>query len=46
MRMDLRTAATWKEEFEAALNKLLGVVGKRREPVPEHRVTRTGHTRP
>lgn len=46
MRMDLRTAVTWKEEFEAALNKLLGVVGKRREPVPEHRVTRTGQTPP
>jgi GNAT superfamily N-acetyltransferase len=40
MRMDLRTAITWKEEVEAALGKLIGVVGKRREPVPDHRATR------
>lgn len=37
MRMDLKTAITWREEFEAALGRLVGVVSKRREPVPHHR---------
>lgn len=33
MRMDLRTALTWREEFEAAVDRLLGVV-KRPAPHP------------
>lgn len=37
MRMDLRTTLSWREELEAVLGKLVGVVGKRREPVPHHR---------
>jgi hypothetical protein len=35
MRMDLATTVSWREEFEAALDRLLGVVsGKRRAPRP------------
>jgi GNAT superfamily N-acetyltransferase len=35
MRMDLGTTLTWREEFEAAAERLLGVVaGKRRAPRP------------
>jgi len=35
MRMDLSTTLTWREEFEAAAERLLGVVtGKRRAPRP------------
>jgi GNAT superfamily N-acetyltransferase len=35
MRMDLGTTLTWREEFETALERLLGVVGaKRRVPRP------------
>jgi GNAT superfamily N-acetyltransferase len=43
MRMDLGTTVSWREEFEAALDRLLGVVaGKRRAPRPSTRpVSRT-----
>jgi GNAT superfamily N-acetyltransferase len=35
MRMDLSTTISWREEFETALERLLGVVGaKRRVPRP------------
>lgn len=34
MRMDLSTTVSWREEFEAAVERLLGVVGKRRVPRP------------
>lgn len=35
MRMDLRTTISWREEFETAVERLLGVVGgKRRVPRP------------
>ena len=34
MRMDLSTTVTWREEFEAALERLLGVVGGQRLPRP------------
>ena len=34
MRMDLATTVSWREEFETALDRLLGVVGKRRAPSP------------
>lgn len=35
MRMDLSTTVSWREEFETALERLLGVVGaKRRVPRP------------
>jgi GNAT superfamily N-acetyltransferase len=35
MRMDLATTVSWREEFETALERLLGVVGgKRRAPRP------------
>jgi GNAT superfamily N-acetyltransferase len=35
MRMDLATTVSWREEFEAALDRLVGVVaGKRRAPRP------------
>jgi GNAT superfamily N-acetyltransferase len=45
MRMDLATTVTWREEFETALERLLGVVGgKRRAPstptVPRSRIQR------
>jgi GNAT superfamily N-acetyltransferase len=40
MRMDLRTTLTWREEFEAAAERLFGVVtGKRPAPRPTHRVS-------
>ena len=36
MRMDLRTTVTWREEFEAAAEKILGVVKRpSRKPVPQ-----------
>ena len=36
MRMDLRTTVTWREEFEAAAEKILGVVKRpARKPVPQ-----------
>ena len=34
MRMDLGTTISWREEFETAVERLLGVVGKRRVPRP------------
>jgi GNAT superfamily N-acetyltransferase len=34
MRMDLSTTVSWREEFEVAVERLLGVVGKRRVPRP------------
>jgi len=35
MRMDLSTTVSWREEFETAVERLLGVVGgKRRVPRP------------
>ncbi len=42
MRMDLSTALTWREELEAALERLRGAVGKRR--VPSQSVPRAGAT--
>ncbi|MCM0620972.1 GNAT family N-acetyltransferase [Nocardioides bruguierae] len=38
MRMDLRTALTWREEVEAALGRLAGVVRPAPAPAPERRV--------
>ena len=36
MRMDLRTTVTWREEFEAAAEKILGVVKRPgHKPVPQ-----------
>jgi GNAT superfamily N-acetyltransferase len=51
MRMDLGTTLTWREEFEAAAERLLGVVtGKRPAPRPTHRLVQRGghgpHARP
>jgi hypothetical protein len=42
MRMDLRSALTWKDEVEAALERLLGVVRPLRKPakVPGPKATR------
>lgn len=36
MRMDLRTTLTWREEFEVAVDRLLGAVTKRPVPKPAH----------
>ena len=35
MRLELRTALTWRDEVESALERLLGVVRPARHPVPE-----------
>lgn len=45
MRMDLRTTLTWREEFEAAAERLFAVVTKKRPaPRPTHRLMhRNGH---
>jgi GNAT superfamily N-acetyltransferase len=44
MRMDLGTTLTWREEFEVAVERLLGVVaGKRRAPRPTSRTAGAGH---
>jgi hypothetical protein len=42
MRIELRTALTWRDEVEAALDRLLGAVRPARHPVadPSHRVVR------
>jgi GNAT superfamily N-acetyltransferase len=40
MRLDLRTALTWRDEVEAALDRLLGAVRPARQPVTSHRVVR------
>jgi GNAT superfamily N-acetyltransferase len=37
MRMDLRSALTWRDEVEAALEKLIGVVRPAPKPAPEQR---------
>ena len=39
LRMDLRSALTWRDEFEMALERLLGVVRPARHPSPETRRT-------
>ena len=46
MRMELRSALTWKDEVEAALEKLLGVVrpAKKRAPAPTPKATRSGRS--
>ena len=36
MRMDLRSALSWRDEVEAALEKLIGVVRPAPKPAPEH----------
>ena len=41
MRMDLRSALTWRDEVEAALEKLIGVV--RPAPKPSHRAADPQH---
>lgn len=47
MRMDLRTTITWREEFEAAAERLFGVVTKKRPaPRPTHRVSHRDVTPP
>jgi hypothetical protein len=42
MRLDLKSAVTWRDEVENALERLLGVVRPARHPVadPSHRVVR------
>jgi hypothetical protein len=42
MRLELRSAVTWRDEVENALERLLGVVRPARHPVadPSHRVVR------
>ncbi len=40
MRMDLRSALTWKDEVEAALERLLGVVRPKPAPAPDRRLGR------
>lgn len=44
MRMDLRSAITWRDEVEAALDRLVNAVRPQRAPVPEAR--RGGPARP
>jgi GNAT superfamily N-acetyltransferase len=48
MRLELRSAVTWRDEVEGALEKLLGVVRPARHPVanPSHRVVRDGRRGP
>jgi GNAT superfamily N-acetyltransferase len=44
MRMELRSALTWKDEFEAALERLIGVVRKpSRSPAPKATGTSRSH---
>jgi GNAT superfamily N-acetyltransferase len=46
MRMDLGTTLTWREEFEVAVERLLGVVGGKRRaraPRPTSRTAGAGH---
>jgi hypothetical protein len=42
MRLELRTALTWRDEVESALERLLGAVRPARHPAaePSHRVVR------
>ena len=44
MRMELRSALTWRDELEVALERLLGVVRphKQKTPAPTPKVTRSG----
>ena len=46
MRMELRSALTWKDEVEAALERLLGAVrpAKKRAPAPTPKATRSGRS--
>jgi GNAT superfamily N-acetyltransferase len=46
MRMELRSTLTWKDELEAALERLLGVVrpAKKSAPAPTPKATRSGRT--
>lgn len=37
MRMELRSLVTWRDEVEAALEKLIGVVHPGKRPTPAHR---------
>jgi GNAT superfamily N-acetyltransferase len=37
MRMELRSLVTWRDEVEAALERLVGVVQARKRPTPAHR---------
>lgn len=41
LRMDLRTALTWRDEVEAAVERLLGVVRPETTPSPAPKATRT-----
>ncbi len=41
MRMDLRSALTWREEVEAALGRLVGALRPAPTPLPETRSQRT-----
>jgi GNAT superfamily N-acetyltransferase len=47
MRMDLRTAVTWRDEVEAAIEKLVGVVRPAPKPTrgPASRATRASRTK-
>lgn len=42
MRMDLRGALSWRDDLEAALERLVGVVRPHPEPDPASRATRDG----
>jgi GNAT superfamily N-acetyltransferase len=46
MRMELRSALTWKDELEAALERLLGAVrpGTKKAPAPAPKATRSGRS--
>ncbi|MBB6627952.1 GNAT family N-acetyltransferase [Nocardioides sp. KIGAM211] len=46
MRMELRSALTWKDELETALERLLGAVrpGKKQAPAPAPKATRSGRS--
>ena len=48
MRLELKSAVSWRDEVEAALEKLLGAVRPTRQPAPEpsHRVVRDGGAPP
>lgn len=37
MRMELRSLVTWRDEVEAAIERLVGVVQARKRPTPAHR---------
>jgi GNAT superfamily N-acetyltransferase len=47
MRLELKSAVTWRDEVEAALERLLGAVRPARQPAaePSHRVVRTADGR-